>query len=406
MSYSIQNLSFSALAEQFGTPLYVYDAQKIVQQIDTLKNAFEGIDLKIKYACKANTNLSILKLMRKYGVEIDVVSPQELQLALLAGYEGPQITFTPSGVSFDEIEQAANVEAKINLDNLDVLERFGQRYGNTKGCLLRIKPHVVGGGNAKIMTAQPDSKFGISIHQADEILAIVEKYDIRVIGLHQHTGSDIKQANAFTEAASAILGLASRFKNLEIIDLGGGFKVAYREGDVTTNMADLGKVLGTAFTEFCEQYGRQLQLWFEPGKYLVSESGYFLAKANVVKYDPVKNFIGLNAGLNHLIRPMFYDAYHEIYNASNPDASEQELYNVVGYICETDTFGSDRTLNKTQAGDLIVIKNAGAYCYSMASQYNSRPRPAEVLVINGEAKLIRQRETFEDILRNTVEVEV
>jgi diaminopimelate decarboxylase len=406
LRYDIQGISLTSIAQQFGTPLYVYDADKIVSQITRLQNAFRGIDLKIKYACKANTNLSILKLMRKHGVEIDVVSPEELQLALLAGYEGSQITFTPSGVSFDEIEKAAEIGAKINLDNLDVLELFGQKYGNTKPCLLRIKPHVFGGGNAKIMTAQPDSKFGISIHQADEILAIVQRYDIKVIGLHQHTGSDIKQANAFTEAASAIIELAYRFKDLEIIDLGGGFKVAYKEGDITTNIEELGKILGDAFLDFCKKYGRTLQLWFEPGKFLVSESGIFLATANVVKKDPIKNFVGLNTGLNHLIRPMFYDAYHEIYNASNADSSEQETYNVVGYICETDTFGTDRRLNKVTKGDIIAMLNAGAYCFSMSSHYNSRILPAEVLVYHGKAHLIRQRETFEDILRNVVEIDV
>ena len=403
--YQIQGIALTDLAQQFGTPLYVYDAQKIIEKISNLKNAFEGFDLKIKYACKANTNLNILKLMRKNSVEIDVVSPQELQLALMAGYEGSQITFTPSGVSFDEIELAVSHGAKINLDNLDVLELFGQAYGNTKPCLIRIKPHVFGGGNAKINTAQPDSKFGISVYQADEILEIVNKYNIKVIGLHQHTGSDIKEAESFTKAATAIYDLALRFKDLQIIDLGGGFKVAYKDGDITTDMQDLGKVLGQKHLDFCRKYGKHIQLWFEPGKYLVSESGTFLTTVNVVKNDPIKTFVGINSGLNHLIRPMFYDAFHYIYNASNQDDRVQKMYNVVGYICETDTFGTDRDLNEVKKGDIIAMKNAGAYCFSMASQYNSRFKPAEVMMLDGKAHLIRQRETFEDILKNTVEIE-
>lgn len=411
--YNIQGLKLTDLATQFGTPLYVYDADKIIEKISILRDSFQNVNLKIKYACKANTNISILKLMRKHGVEIDVVSPQELQLALLAGYEGSQITFTPSGVSFDEIEYAAEAGTRINLDNLDVLEKFGQKYGNTKPALIRLKPHVFGGGNEKIMTAHPESKFGISIHQKEEILEIVKKYDIKIIGLHQHTGSDVKNADAFTKAAEAILEMAFEFKDLEIIDLGGGFKVAYSEGDVVTDMAEVGQVLSNAFLTFCKKYGRELQLWFEPGKFLVSEAGTFLANTNVVKIDPIKNFIGIDSGLNHLGRPMMYGSFHDIFNASNDDDSIQENYRVVGYICETDTFSwtpegkqGERLMNKTKAGDVIAIKNAGAYCFSMSSQYNSRLRPAEVLVLDGKAHLIRERETFEDILKNQVVLDI
>jgi diaminopimelate decarboxylase len=407
--YNIQGLKLTDLATQFGTPLYVYDADKIIEKISILRDSFQNVNLKIKYACKANTNISILKLMRKHGVEIDVVSPQELQLALLAGYEGSQITFTPSGVSFDEIEYAAETGTRINLDNLDVLEKFGQKYGNTKPALIRLKPHVFGGGNEKIMTAHPESKFGISIHQKEEILEIVKKYDIKIIGLHQHTGSDVKNADAFTKAAEAILEMAFEFKDLEIIDLGGGFKVAYSDGDVVTDMEEVGQVLSNAFLTFCEKYGRKLQLWFEPGKFLVSEAGTFLANTNVVKIDPIKNFIGIDSGLNHLGRPMMYGSFHDIFNASNEDETIQENYRVVGYICETDTFSwtpegkqGERLMNKVNAGDVIAIKNAGAYCFSMSSQYNSRLRPAEVLVLDGKAHLIRERETFEDILKNQV----
>ena len=411
--YDIQGIQLTELAEKFDTPLYVYDANKIIEKIGILRDSFKDVNIKIKYACKANTNLSILKLMRKHGVEIDVVSPEELRLALMAGYEGSQITFTPSGVSFDEIELAAEIGARINLDNLDVLEAFGKLYGNKKGALIRIKPHVFGGGNEKIMTAHPESKFGISIHQKDQILGIVKKYDMKIIGLHQHTGSDVKNADAFTQAASAILEMAKDFKDLEIIDLGGGFKVAYKDGDITTNMAELGAVLSSAFLNFCQEYGRPLQLWFEPGKFLVSEAGTFLTTANTVKKDPIKTFVCVNSGLNHLGRPMMYGAYHDIFNASNQDDSQQDDYRVVGYICETDTFSwsaegqqSERRMNTVNKGDIIAMKNAGAYCFSMSSQYNSRIRPAEVLVINGEAKLIRRRENFDDILRNTVEVDV
>ncbi|TAH11947.1 MAG: diaminopimelate decarboxylase [Runella slithyformis] len=401
--YQVQNLSLLDIAQQFGTPLYVYDAAKIVQKIEELKQAFAQVNLKIKFAGKALTNVSVLKVMRQNGVELDVVSPQELQLGLLAGYEGSQITFTPSGVSFDEIETAVAAGSMVNLDNLSVLEKFGQRYGSSVPCMIRIKPNVAAGGNAKIMTAHDSSKFGIDVRQKAEILQLVEQYQINVVGLHQHTGSDIKTPEAFVQVANIIFEFAHSFKGLKYIDLGGGFKVSYKKDDVVTNMAEVGKELSNAFRAFCQSYGAQLQLWFEPGKFLVSECGHFLTTANVVKHNPTRTFVGVNSGLNHLIRPMMYDgAYHEIVNISNPNTTEEETYDVVGYICETDTFGTDRTLKKVREGDVLAFKNAGAYGFTMSSQYNSRFRPAEVLVYQGKAHLIRQRETMEDILRNQV----
>ncbi|AXE20924.1 diaminopimelate decarboxylase [Runella rosea] len=404
--YEIQGIPVLDIAQQFGTPLYVYDADKIVDKINQLRNAFSSVDLKIKFACKALTNVSILKLMRQNGVELDVVSPQELELGLHAGYEGSQITFTPSGVSFDEIETAVAVGSIINLDNLIVLEKFGQRFGGTVPCMIRIKPNVAAGGNAKIMTAHEGSKFGIDIRQREDILRIVNQYGINVVGLHQHTGSDIKEANAFVRAADVIFNFAKDFPNLKIIDLGGGFKVAYKEGDPITDMPALGAKLSEAFLALSEQLGRKLQLWFEPGKFLVSESGILLVNANVVKSTPNRTFVGVNSGLNHLIRPMMYDAYHHIVNVSNPVSTQLKTYDVVGYICETDTFATDRPLTEVHENDTLALLNAGAYGFTMSSQYNSRFRPAEVLVYQGKAHIIRQRETMEDILKNQVLLEL
>jgi diaminopimelate decarboxylase len=407
--YSIQGIQLTDLAQRFGTPLYVYDADKIREKISVLRGAFEGIDLTIKYAVKSNTNLSILRLMRENGVDMDVVSPQELDMGLIAGYEGENITFTPSGVHFSEIEYAVSKGAIVNLDNLSVLEKFGITFGSQKPCLIRIKPHVFGGGNEKIMTAHPESKFGISIHQKSDILAIVEKYKINVIGLHQHTGSDIKDGKTFEQAASALFDFAYDFKDLQIIDLGGGFKVPYSPEDPGVNMKEVGQIMSNAFRAFCKKYGRELRLWVEPGKFLVSEAGTFLAETNVLKRDPIKTFVGINSGLNHLIRPMMYGSYHYIFNASNQDVTKQEEYRVTGYICETDTFSFDfhgkqneRLLNEVKEGDIIAMANAGAYGFTMASHYNSRFLPAEVLVDGGVAKVIRKRETLDDLTRNQV----
>ncbi|MHA8055285.1 diaminopimelate decarboxylase [Aquirufa nivalisilvae] len=407
--YSIQGIPLTTLAKQFGTPLYVYNADKIREKISVLRSAFDDISLSIKYACKANTNISVLKLMLAEGVDLDVVSPQELELGLLAGYRGDQITFTPSGVEFEEIEFAVSKGAIVNLDNLSVLEKFGQQYGSSVPCLLRIKPHVFGGGNAKIMTAHPESKFGISIHQKAEILDLVNQYQIKVIGLHQHTGSDIKDGKTFEQAASALFEFAKDFPDLELMDLGGGFKVPYSPEDPGVNMQEIGQIMGNAFLKFCAHYGKELKLWVEPGKFLVSEAGTLLTTATVVKRDPIKTFVGINSGLNHLIRPMMYGSYHYIFNASNEEDAQQDAYRVVGNICETDTFSFDfegnqneRILNEVKEGDVIAFANAGAYGFTMASHYNSRFLPAEVLVDHAEAKLVRKRDTLEDLVRNQI----
>jgi diaminopimelate decarboxylase len=398
-TFSIQNIDPAQLTETYGSPLYVYDGSVIKRQIKALQTAFSGVNMKIKYACKANTNLSILRLMREQGVELDVVSPGEFEMGLLAGYQGGQITFTPSGVPFEEVKKAVEAGALVNVDSLPLLEWFGQTYGNTKSCLIRIKPNVAAGGNAKIMTAHKDSKFGISVLLLDEILEVVRKYNIRVIGLHQHTGSDIKDAEPFIQVADILFETARHFPDLEVVDLGGGFKVSYAPGDAVTDMDLLGRKISERFEAFCKDYGRQLQLWFEPGKFLVSESGYLLTTVTVVKKDPARNFVHVDSGLNHLIRPMMYNSYHHILNASNP-TGYKETYNVVGYICETDTFAADRELPEVRQGDTLVFLNAGAYGYTMSSNYNARFRPAEVLVDNGLAKLVRRRETMEDLLRS------
>ncbi|MEQ8478849.1 diaminopimelate decarboxylase [Fulvivirga sp.] len=404
-AYTMQGLDLTKIAKQFGTPLYVYDADKIVSQLQALKNAFSNQKIKIKYAAKALTNLSILKLMKKHGAGVDVVSVQEAELAMKAGFEPSEILFTPNCVSFAEIVEAVDLGLMINIDNISILEQFGHKYHNKVPCCIRLNPHIMAGGNAKISTGHVDSKFGISIYQLPHILRVVKTNGIHVTGLHMHTGSDILDADVFLKIAEILFGVARDFPDLGFIDFGSGFKVGYKEGDITTNVYDVGVKMGKAFDAFCESYGRKLEMWFEPGKYLVSESGVFLVQANVVKTTPATVFVGVDSGLNHLIRPMMYDAYHEIVNISNTKGT-QRVYTVVGYICETDTFGWDRKMHEVKEGDIIMMKNAGAYGFSMASNYNSRYRPAEVLVYNGRAQLIRERETMEDILRHQVEIEI
>jgi diaminopimelate decarboxylase len=404
-AYRIQGIDLIELTKEFGTPLYVYDAEKIVFQLKTLKTAFADSTVKIKYAAKANTNISILRLLKKFGSDVDVVSIQEAQLALRAGFEPSQIMYTPSGVEFIEIVEAVSLGLTINLDNLSVLKKFGEKYKDTYPCSIRLNPHIMAGGNYKISTGHSNSKFGISIYQLPDIQEVVNTYKIKVNGLHIHTGSDITESEVFLKMADILFSVARDFKDLRFIDFGSGFKVAYKEGDVVTNVYDLGLKLTKAFNEFCVNYGRKLEMHFEPGKFIVSEAGMLLVQTNVVKNTPELTFVGVNSGLNHLIRPMMYDAYHDIINISNPKG-EQKPYTVVGYICETDTLGADRKLNEVREGDILLFKNAGAYGFSMSSNYNSRLKPAEVMIYNGKAMLIREREKFDDLLKNQVEVDI
>jgi diaminopimelate decarboxylase len=404
-SYRIQGIDLLALVKEFGTPLYVYDAEKIIFQLKTLKTAFAASDVKIKYAAKALTNLSILKLLKKAGSDVDVVSIQEARLAMRAGFTPSQIMYTPSGVDFSEIMEAVHLKLTVNLDSLSALKKFGEKYKDTYPCSIRLNPHIMAGGNIKISTGHSNSKFGISIHQIEDVKSVVAEHSIKVNGLHIHTGSDITDSEVFLRMAEILFGIAVDFKHLRFIDFGSGFKVAYKEGDVVTNVYDLGLKLTKVFNDFCQRYGRKLEMHFEPGKFIVSESGLLLAKTNVVKATPSVTFVGVDTGLNHLLRPMMYDAFHDIINVSNP-TGELKTYTVVGYICETDTIGADRKIAEVREDDILAIKNAGAYGYSMSSNYNSRFRPAEVLIINGQAKLIREREKMEDLLRGQPDIEI
>jgi len=400
----VENKVLTSLATKYGTPLYVYDADKIAAQIKRLNNAFSGINLKLKYATKALSNVSVLKWMRKHGTGLDVVSIQEAYLGLKAGFEPKDILYTPNCVSIDEIVEAVDLGLMINIDNISILEQFGHRYHDSVPVCIRLNPHIMAGGNSKISTGHIDSKFGISILQMRHLLRVIDNYNINVVGLHIHTGSDILDSEVFLRGTQIIFEAAEDFPNLDFIDFGSGFKVAYQEGDVTTDIEELGKEVSKRFKDFCKSRGKDLELWFEPGKFLVSEAGFFLSKVNVIKTTPATVFVGLDTGMNHLLRPMMYDAYHQIENISNP-SDTQRVYTVVGYICETDTFGTDRRLSEVRKGDIIAIKNAGAYGFSMASNYNSRYRPAEVLVHNGKDQLIRKRESLDDLLRNQVIVD-
>lgn len=403
-SFAMHQRDLVQLCEEFGSPIYVYDAQVMAQQYNRLTQAFSGVQkLQINYAVKALSNLSVLKWMYQLGAGLDTVSAQEVQLGLAAGVAPKDIIYTPNGVSLREIEEVAKLGVQINIDNLAILEQFGTAHPDIPVCI-RVNPHIMAGGNENISVGHIDSKFGISIHQLPLLMRIVENTGMHINGVHMHTGSDILDIDVFLHAAEILFDTARSFKDLEFLDFGSGFKVPYKPGDNETNIEELGEKLSVRFNAFCEEYGKELILTFEPGKFLVSQAGYFLTQVNSVKQTTSTVFAQVNSGFNHLIRPMLYGAQHRIENISNPEGRER-FYSVVGYICETDTFANNRKIAEINDGDILCFYNAGAYCFTMASNYNSRYRPAEVLWHEGKAHLIRKAETFENLIQNQVVME-
>lgn len=401
MAPTLSNEILLKAVKEYSTPLYVYDEERIHFQYSKLTHAFRKSDVKIFYACKALSNINILNILQKLGSGIDCVSLNEVQFALKAGFEPHNIIFTPNSVSIDDYKEAASLHVNINIDNLEILQQFGNLYGNTYPVVVRINPHIMAGGNIKISTGHIDSKFGISVNQVNEILAIKQQTGIAIKGLHLHTGSEIKDVAVFISGLQLMLDLSKQFDGLTVIDLGGGFKVPYKPDEKGANVEELGAKLAEMLEQFQASHNKTFQIWFEPGKFLVSEAGYFLTKANVIKENPTRSFVGVDSGFNHLIRPMFYDAYHIITNISHTKGPLKK-YNVVGNICETDTFAWDRELHEVNPGDILMFNNAGAYGFEMSSRFNSRTRPAEVLVNKGELKLIRRRETLDDLLQGQI----
>ena len=401
----VSGVDLLELCEEFDTPLYVYDTAKMESQYQRLTKAFSGVKHKINYACKALSNINVLKFFHQLGSGLDTVSIQEVELGLRAGFAPHDIIFTPNGVSIEEIRSAVDLGVRINIDNLSILEQFGSIYGNTYPVCIRLNPHIMAGGNMKISVGHIDSKFGISIHQTRHLERIVKSLDIKVEGLHMHTGSDILDVDTFLQGARLLLDAARDFPDLNYIDFGSGFKVAYKLNDIETDVEELGQKMTKMFRDFSKEYGRELEIEFEPGKFLVSEAGYFLCTVNVIKQTTATVFAQVDSGMNHLIRPMLYDAYHRIVNVSHPEGRKR-VYTVVGYICETDTFASDRQITEIKEGDILAFMNAGAYCYQMASNYNSRFKPSEVLIHKGEAHLITRRQNLEDILATQIEIKL
>ncbi len=401
MSSFLPKSELIELANRFGTPLYVYHAEKIKEQYAKLTTAFQATNTVFFYACKALTNINILKYIKSLGANVDCSSINEVKLALHAGFPPERILYTSNGIAFSEIVAAKELGVIINIDSLSNLQKFGKKYGHSYPVGLRLRPNIMAGGNLKIATGHERSKFGIPIEHIEKVVAIVEEYNLHIQDLHIHTGSEIKDVDIFVKGIEVLFDILHYFKELKIIDLGGGFKVPYEQGDSETDIDLLAQKVKGLFEAHPE--AKKLQVWFEPGKFLVSECGYFITTVNVLKETPAALFASVNSGFNHLIRPMFYDSYHRIENLSNPDGTVLN-YSVVGNICETDTFAWDRALTEVREGDLLLFYNAGAYGFEMASNFNSRLKPAEVMVVNGAAHLIRKRDVFDDLLQNQITV--
>ncbi|MFZ1329746.1 MAG: diaminopimelate decarboxylase, partial [Chitinophagaceae bacterium] len=371
------------------------------EQYEKLTTAFSVLDTKFFYASKALTNINILRYVKNMGCEVDCSSINEVKLALHAGFEPQQILYTSNGIAFSEIEEAVETGVHINIDSLSNLEKFGKKFGHSYPVGIRIRPNIMAGGNLKISTGHDTSKFGIPVDQLDTIKDVVKATDLFIRTLHIHTGSDIKDVEVFVNGMEVLFELIPHFPELEVIDLGGGFKVPYIPGEKETNVQLLAQKIKETFDNHPVADNKKFQLWFEPGKFLVSECGYLLAQVTVVKDTGPIVFVAIDSGLNHLIRPMMYDAYHHIENISNP-TGEQKVYTITGNICETDTFAADRSLNEIREGDYLAIHNAGAYGFEMASNYNSRFKPAEVMISDNQAYLIRKRDDINDLLKNQI----
>lgn len=396
----LDNKTAHTLLTTYGSPLYVYDETIIRQRFRELQDAFSGWKTHLLYAAKANSNLHILKILREECAWLDCVSMYEVELGLLAGFLPSQILFTVNNMSDEEMHFAQHKKVLLNIDSLSRLEKYGKAYPRSSVCL-RMTPEVTAGHHKKVQTGYKESKFGILFEEVEQVKKITKRYQLKIIGLHEHTGSGIKNMDVTLKSMQGLMHVALQFPELHFLDFGGGFPIPYKPKEKRLDLNKFGKKVVSAFSAFCKTYRKQLALHFEPGRYCVAESGTLLCTVTTVKNRGNRSIVGVDTGFNHLVRPVLYDSYHHILNLSS--SGSMKKYDVYGNICESgDCFGKDRMIAEIHEGDILAILDTGAYGFSMASQYNSRPLPAEVLVSNGKARLIRKRQTFADILRGTV----
>lgn len=395
------------LIEQFGSPLYVYNESILRQRCKELKNLVNYKNFIVNYSAKANSNLDLLKIVHDEGLYVDAMSPGEIFVNLKAGFSPDQIFYISNNVDDAELQYAIDAKVKVSVDSISQLEKYGKL--NPGGEItFRLNPGVGAGHHKKVVTGGKKTKFGIEMRFLPEIKAILEKYNLKLIGINQHIGSLFMEGDAYAESAAAILDFAKEFDNLEFIDLGGGFGIPYhkQEGQARLDLKSLGERITDIITNFVAEYGKEIQFKIEPGRYIAAECGLLLGTVHTVKENYDLKYAGTDLGFNVLVRPMMYDSHHdiEIYRKSDVKSTKSESVRIVGNICETgDIMAKDRVLPEIFEEDIIGVLDAGAYGFVMASNYNNRLRPAEVIIDKeGNARLSRRRDTLEDITRNFV----
>ena len=400
----ITNEQYIALAQEYGTPLFVYDGDLMLERYRDLFSFIPSSRLHVHYALKANYNPALLALLRDNGAGIDAVSPGEVVLALSLGFAPEKIIYTANNMTDAEFDRVMKTGVTVNIGSLSRLKKCAKSHPGSRICL-RFNPDVCDGDNVMTMTGGDLTKFGILLDDADEARRIADSGDLHIIGLHEHTGSGLQHAESVLKSMDNLMAIATkeRFPELEFLDFGGGFKVPYKEDEVPIDYVDMGRKITAKFDAFCASYGKELLMRFEPGKYLSAECGALIVEVNTIKHNRSRTIAGCNSGFPQLIRPVLYGAYHQIVNLSNPDGPEA-LYDGCGNICETgDRFAEQRELPEIREYDLLMIKNAGAYCYSMGSVYNLRPMPAEVVICDGKVadfrKALNDEELVAQILR-------
>ncbi|MCG8569598.1 MAG: diaminopimelate decarboxylase [Spirochaetes bacterium] len=402
-----QSRKMDQVLKKHQTPFYFYDAEILVEKYHSLFQAIQYPGLKIFYAMKANYNVALLRILKDLGAGVDTVSPTELILAEKIGFSPDKIIFTANNMTDQEMHFIAKKGILFNIGSLSRLKKFGQAYPGRAVCL-RFNPNIIAGAHEKIQTGGNKSKFGILLTDVGKAVDICKQYQLKVIGLHEHTGSGIEYTDQVLESMKNLLRLVQKqyFPQLEFVDFGGGFKVPYHPDEKSIDYHLFGKNISEIFQQACSQYGKDLALYFEPGKYLTAECGFLIVQVNTLKSNEERTFAGVNSGFGHLIRPSYYNAYHHIVNLSNPHG-EIKKYDVCGQICETgDCFARDRAVNQIREGDYLAFFTTGAYCFAMASIYNLRPLPSEILYSQGQTKLITKEltanELAEQILRRSI----
>ena len=396
-----------ALAEKYGTPLYVTNERILRQRCRDLKNLVTYPNFVVDYSAKANCGLAFLQVVRSEGLEVDAMSPGEIYMEKMAGFKPEQIFYICNNVSEEEMRYAVDAQVVISVDSLAQLEQLG-RIAPGHEVAVRFNPGVGAGHHEKVVTAGKKTKFGIEPKYIPQVKEILEKYDLKLIGINQHIGSLFMTGEAFVASIAALFEIAKEFKGLRFVDMGGGFGIPYKKefDEAPLDLKELGEKIDEALYRFAEEYGEQITLRIEPGRYVSAESNVILSTVYSVKNNHDKKYAGCDCGFNVLQRPIMYDSYHgvEIYRKSDERSEGTETVTIVGNICESgDILAKDRELPEIRQGDVLGILDAGAYGFTMASNYNNRLRPAEIMIReNGEVVLTREREVLEDLMRHVI----